>query len=190
MVKLALEVEHIYVVKPVDYKEIVEKAFKVDSIEQWEIKSKHSTDLEKVRGTVRVRSTNGNKFTMAVKKFIPGTIETVEEETLITEAMFETFKMIAPMGSVKKRYHIQEDGYVVEVDVYFDKDGNPTEYCKVDIEVKDASIEEPEIPFATDRVIGGTRTDEEEEFVKDVFVNMFQIYQENSILPIDDGTLL
>ena len=188
--KKANEIEHVLIVSPVDYDQIERLAHKKETMEQWEIKSMNASSdnrTKRGRGSVRVRAINGTKYVLTAKNYLPDNISAVEEEKEVDKAMFDIFRRICPMGSKKTRYFIKQDGLTIEVDVYYDINGNPTEYCKVDIEVKNRSIGIPKLPFDTHNIITKDRTPEQEKMVLDIFQKMWQIYNKDSIHPLDLG---
>lgn len=129
--------------------EQLSKAQSKEAQEQWEIKTKH--------GRVRVRkSTKPDlepvyELTFKKKDNVAGVSGGIEQNFVIDETMFESFKVLAEAGMVKDRYNFQVSTITIqtseglkdievpdmmyEVDAFKKIEGGYHEWCKIDLEV-------------------------------------------------------
>lgn len=178
------EIEYVFIVEVDNYDEVRKLATSVQSMEQWEIKSKHENTG--TRGAVRVRAINNKEFMLGVKVYSPDGISADEHEISVSRDMFEAYKKLAPMGTKKRRYSIKDDGGLTwEVDVYTDENGNEIPWCKVDLEVRSKHVKAPNFPFTVKTVITNDRTRDEDLFVTRLFSTKFNIYNRSNILPVE-----
>lgn len=172
--------------KIVDFTEIEKLSVRSEYQEQYGIR--------KDRGSIRVRMTkdeNGTRYEMTTKTWGEQRNNRKEAELEVTEAMFEHFKTIAESGMIKRRYFIPL-GKVVEtteageietplewqVDVFFDLEGNRSEWCKIDLEGVPEELEVPELPIQLEHAITnqyGDRTQEEIDLLTKLFKEEFTV---------------
>ena len=135
--------------------------------EQWSV--------DGIDGTIRVRAIDDKEYILTTKTWTPGVTGKNECELPTTKDMFEHFKLMAPKGMLKTRYKfpVPDSDLIWEVDVFYNADGTPQEWCKIDFEVPDASVKVPPFPESlqlTDVITNqyGKRTEEENAFIDDL----------------------
>lgn len=170
----------------VDFSEIEKAAVKSEYQEQYELK--------RPNGTIRVRMTKndeGTTYTQTTKTWNRQRNKRKEAELEVPEHMFEHFKRLADSGMIKRRYFIpfaevietNEAGEVREnlfweVDVFEDRDGKRSDWCKIDLEGVPEDIDVPELPITLEQAITnqyGDRTKEEIELLTKLFKEEFLV---------------
>jgi hypothetical protein len=127
---------------------------------QWELKLFADRDDEKECGTYRVRKTTKDGivgYSEAIKsKTLSGT---TESERPIEEPAFLMIETIAKRGLHKRRYFykLADHPEVMEIDCFYDQEGNFHPYVKIDIEFKGVGqhLTSDIIPSAFTEVISG-----------------------------------
>lgn len=171
-------------------------AISADSQEQWQIKIP-KTENNSAKGSIRVRRVlplvkDGEQFKAQLLPKTMGTpdpfqyVLTVKAERQAddrlevpipaTSAMFNLFKSLAENGMIKHRYHfpIDDTGLVFEVDVFMKEDGTYHEWVKIDLELKDISVDIPLLPFKVEEVIyDNTQDDKEKKRIRELYETIF-----------------
>ncbi len=186
--KVQIEIEKTWIGKIADLNEL-KKAKEVQRIEQWEIKTKGAllrSDL------IRIRNYNDSHYELCIKKDLGEGNGNLEKNVNVDKETFEVFKKIAINGFIRKRFIFPIDNRLKwEIDVYHDKDGNMIDWCKIDLELpkKDMEIRSPFPIKLTEVFLRKDATPEQAEFVNiELFQKRFSIWNEDSILPIEDGS--
>ncbi len=167
-------------------------AASVDSQEQWQIKLP-KTDNNSTKGTIRVRrvmpmkicgtmvmhskpSINSNQYVMTVKAERTAD-DRLEVPLPASEDMFNLFRLLAENGMYKHRFHFPIDGteLVFEVDAFPKTDGTGYhEWVKIDLELKDVTVDIPELPFKVEEVIYDTTEDpEQKKKIRELYETIF-----------------
>lgn len=182
------ELEYTFIGLITDFNQL-ENASKVEEYEQWWFSTDDSKNKGAISGTIRVRSIDRKKYTMAIKereRSKTAAHSAMETETEISKDMFESFKKLSPLGIIKTRYSfpIQNSPYTWEVDVYTLEDGDTYDWAKIDLEVKkpiaDDKFPPPPIDF-------GEFLNTKEKYAKpfiDKILNRPVIHNRDSILPV------
>lgn len=185
--KMQKEIEKVWFGKITDMNDL-KKAKEVQRIEQWEIKTKGSLLKSNL---VRIRNYNDTKYELCIKKDLGEGKGCLEKNINVDKETFELFKSIAINGFNRKRFIFPIDNKLKwEIDVYLDKHGNMFDWCKIDLELPNAdmNIRSPFPIKLTDVFLRIEATPEQEEFVNnELFQKRFSIWNEDSILPIEDG---
>lgn len=147
---------------------VLQTAQSVTKQEQWSHKIV-KTDNNAGSAVIRVRSINsGERYIRTSKvKSISGATNEVESESTYDE--FVHMAILADQGMIKERYTFPTEGYVYEVDVFFDKSGNRVPWVKIDLEIQAPegtqslsraellelvkTIDLPPLPFALEDVV-------------------------------------
>ncbi len=171
---------------------VLGKAESADHQEQWTIKLP-KTENNSAKGQIRVRkvipmvkSTDGEKFELSHRdgddaqyvlttKAEKAADDRLEVPAPVTKDMFELFRLLAENGMIKDRYHFPiENGLVFEVDVYLKEDGSYHEWVKIDLELKDISVDIPELPFSVEEMIlDKTQDSAEKSKITDLYETVF-----------------
>lgn len=150
-----------------------------------------------------------HELTMKIKSQAGGIVEANEEYTTpINADFFEAFRKVAEKSVVKNRYvflsekvelKFDQDGQVqtvvvpnikYEVDVYQKKDGQPSEWCKIDVEIDSVlkflnenhpelkgmtlKIKVSHLPFEpSGSILVSAATEEQHAFMSDLWDNEF-----------------
>ncbi len=152
-------------------------------IEQWST-FVEPTATRKTKGTFRVRRTtqmNGqSEYTSTDKLFIEkenslGYSHRTEHNVVITKEHFDTRKLLHDSGQIKRRYTLRCDlegpfnGYTWEIDIFYSKDGQLSNACMIEMEVKEKIDQEMPIP------VGFTKmTPVQEQVAKDTIFTILQ----------------
>jgi len=185
------EKEYAYVAMVADFNELEEKASEVHEIEQWFLMTNRRKNNGIIYGTIRVRSTDGGNYTLTVKE---GTekkgidiMQDQKESTVdISKEMFDSFKNLAPRDEVKTRYvfPVPDKDYKWEVDVYTTADGDTSDWCKIDLEVRRPLKNIPDFPVALDMVVDmHSKSAPEREYASQILDKLI-IRRRDSILPL------
>lgn len=154
--KTELELELCWMVRIPNIQEILDgqEVATSELHEQWEqVQWGHNRN---VIGRIRVRGTTKagiTEYTMACK--VVKDVGVAETEMEITEDFFKGFRALAPSGFLKRRwkYKVEETDLVYEVDVFFDSNGLPVEWVKVDLEIPDPNTTIPPFPFVFEEML-------------------------------------
>lgn len=159
--------------------EALQKASSKESQEQWEIQIP-KTDQNAGKGRLRVRKTttaDGSvKYIQTTKSILKKNNDRIEVPIPTTEDGFTQLKILAPAGMIKDRFCFPVGDVVFELDLYINPEGGYHEWCKVDVEVKDKSVQLPEMPFELEDMISnqwGERTEEEIKLIDSLFEKYF-----------------
>ncbi len=186
--KAQVEIEKTWIGKIVDLNEL-KKAKEVQRIEQWEIKTKGSLLRSNL---IRIRNYNDSKYELCIKKDLGEGNGSLEKNVNVDKETFEIFKKIAINGFIRKRFIFPiDDRLKWEIDVYHDSHGNMIDWCKIDLELPkmDMEVRSPFPIKLTEVFLRTDATPEQDEFVNiELFQKRFSIWNEDSILPIEDGS--
>lgn len=185
--KARIEAEDMLLVKPTDpefYKGYGSKIY-----ESWELRSHYDDDDDRNnnKGMVRIRK-EGDSYRFVTKLFDQEDGHALESEVEITEDFFNIVKKLFPIGCIKRRVKIPSsvDGLTWECDVYQNLDGSlRSEWVKLDMEYPEGVDRIlPPLPFECKEVMGPNFTDEQNELKKELFEEVFNLYNADSMLPI------
>lgn len=179
--KAVMEIEHVIYAKLLNVSQL-EKATSKTYQEQWNMYIPKSME-NAAQGSIRIRKVVENEnteyhLTTKVKKGD----DKLEVTVSTTEDNFMQFKFLAPDGLIKDRFcfPVENSELVWEIDMFMKPDGSYHEWCKIDLEVKDKSIELPPLPIQFSEVIlpkgfGREQPDEEAEvLIADLYANCFR----------------
>jgi hypothetical protein len=131
---------------------VLESASVVEDQEQWEIRI-FKTDDNALAGRMRNRKTTPVSPMPGEAEYVfTSKTKAARGETEVanpsSEAAFLQFKGMAPKGMVKRRYVFDILGRSEkwEVDTYLDRDGTPSDWVKIDLEITKADFTLPEFP--------------------------------------------
>lgn len=177
--KLFRERERVIYARLSDFSQL-NNAVSVDSQEQWQVKLP-KTNNNSAKGTIRVRKViplsktdkgfeftatgvDSTQYVMTVKAERKAD-DRLEVPLPASKDMFDLFKLLAENGMYKHRFHFPIDGteLVFEVDVYPKEDGTYNNWVKIDLELKDVSVDIPELPFKVEEIIYDTTEDPEQK---------------------------
>jgi CYTH domain-containing protein len=165
----------------------LEKATKVEEYEQWWFTTDGSRNKGTTSGTIRVRSIDNKNFSMTVKhkqhsKSMAN--ESKETEVPITKDMFDSFKKLSPLGVYKTRHFFPIEGTDLtwELDVFTMPNGDVSEWCMIDLEVKGELEKIPEPPIDLEEFFN-TKDRSTKSFV-DMMMNKMLVRNSDSILPL------
>jgi len=181
------EKEFVWIVEIPDITKFLDELKVSDSsslMEQWELKTVHGSPGK--NGTVRVRAIDNKEFILGTKVY--GDI-TKETEIKVTKDVFDDFKSLAPMGSIKKRFNFPIRGTSLkwEIDVYYDQSKRPVNWAKIDLEVPNSYKESdvPPFPISVGEVIPRQRDSRQEKLSTKIFKELFTVYNSDNILPLE-----
>jgi hypothetical protein len=119
----------------------LESAPEREEHEQWRIGLKKDSPVK-----MRIRATNGRKYSMTTKAKRPGMVGVEEETTDVTQKQFEHLRETGSDGYRKTRYTFPITGTerCWEIDVFMDRLGKPSSWVKIDLEVADPNEAIPE----------------------------------------------
>jgi len=173
-----VELEYDFYLRIQDFDQLA-GADKIIKQEQWSI----PFTKESLKSAIRVRQSIENgifKYEIANKIDIEGYDGVWEIEKEIDRHHFETIKDLAKTGMIKDRFCFPIEGKSMywEVDVFYDINGKPYEWVKVDLEVEQRLESLP--PFPINYVEGiltqkGRRSTEEIDFITKLYKNKFLI---------------
>jgi len=170
------EIEYLFFLKLDDFDQL-QNAKSMERQEQWSILFRQEK-VENVIRTRRVQSDGEEKFILTSKVNFANLDGKWELEKEVERAHFEQVKELAGDGLIKERYFFPVDGTDLtwEVDVFYDAQGKPVEWVKLDLEVPKRLAKLPEFPLAHVEVFDKQfeqRTPEEHQFVTDLFQNHY-----------------
>ena len=150
------------------------------SQEQFQVRiAREGVEDHKSLPRLRVRSTKQHdkteiEYTQTLK--IKNGDHDLENTIIITKEYYDQFRTIAENGMEKTRYTLaipdREEKW--EVDVFFNEDGKPYNYVKIDYEFKGSNTDYPKLPDYFHDVITGTTTDvEEKELITKLYETVF-----------------
>lgn len=169
--KTTIEKEHVWYLRGINFDQLEKIARKSELQEQWSLMGPGAN--------LRVRAIDDNFFVMTGKTWQEGVAGKAETQLETNRAMFDVFKRVANSGLIKRRYEVESQGHVFEVDIFFvghDPNNRPAEWCKVDLEVKDLNSAHPVLPFDADEVIKDSphnRTPELDERIAHLYKTFF-----------------
>ena len=188
------ETEYVFYAKLKD-PSVLKHATSVEEQEQWTLKIP-KTDENLSDGTLRVRKTTldgKTTYALTIKTRLNaaqgdlsnnGTVASIDMQKMLevaleaTEDSFEMFKRMANTGMIKRRHILPIEGLdcVFEVDQFVMPNGEYSEWVKVDLEVKTALREIPELPDGFIDVIYNQKskqTPEEAELITRLYDEVF-----------------
>lgn len=149
------EIEYTVYARLTDFTQL-EKAASCEKQEQWELRI-DKTDQNAAGGRIRVRKTEvagaEPTYVSAIKMKAAsndgGPSESFEIEAPSSDAAFIAFRFMSEQGMVKHRYRYPIVGteLVWELDAYPNDQGGYHEWVKLDLEVKSATDQLPELPL-------------------------------------------
>ncbi len=184
------EIEHVYYGRLANAADL-QKAASSEHQEQWEIKVPH-TEENAGDGCIRIRKTitSGGQpeYTLTTKVKTGNEGDKIELTIPTTEQNFTQFKILSESGMRKDRYFFPVEGteLVWEVDMFYAPGAEVgsaqyLDWCKVDLEVKNRSVNIPELPLQFQQIITapyGKRTADEEAQVSGLYENGFKLKNE------------
>jgi CYTH domain-containing protein len=189
-----LEMEYVFFGKIVDMSEL-EKAEGSETHEQWELR-RFPKEGQRYHGAIRVRKTSSTtgrgktdyELTLKTIDSESNVIGKQETEIDVTPDMFDQFRRLAANGMIKTRYFFpfqhEDQNLIWEVDVFKGRNGETSEWCKIDLEVQKPLSTIPPFPIQLTDVIDrqpNERTEEQNAFVKRLMEE--ELLQVNSYLP-------
>lgn len=170
--KLEREIELVFYAK-VDNLDWTQQAAETELQEQWEVRlpARHDPNGS---GVVRTRAVNNSEYSIGMKYRTKGKEGSLEVEHPITKEMFDVYKLFATSGFIKRRHKfpVPDSDLVWEVDLYYDRDGKPFDWVKIDLEVPNMSVERPPYPIPFVQIVENQyeqRTKEEHALIDSVF---------------------
>lgn len=172
------EIEYLFFLKIDDFDQLKQAKGK-ESQEQWSI----LFQKEKVENVIRVRRSvkeGEETFTLTSKVNFAELDGKWELEREVERAHFDQVKGMAQDGLIKERYFFPVDGTDLtwEVDVFYDAQGNPVEWVKLDLEVPARLGKLPDYPIKHTEVFDAQfeeRTPEQHQFVTDLFNKHYSV---------------
>lgn len=176
--KSNIELEYVFYGRIKNFEQLKQAASREEH-EQWDIRVEKESS-KRYFGNVRVRCTDGGKYTLCIKALEDGVEAKEETELEANEELFEAIKKIATGGMRKTRYRFPIEGSELtwEVDVFYDTEGNPREWCKIDLEVESQDGELPAYPIDLEDVLDiqpTERSEEQKAFVDKLMNEQFQL---------------
>ena len=177
------ELEYVFFLKANDLSQL-DRCTSEEMQEQWTIFIEPTT-YNPNKGQVRVRSIDKRKFILTSKVVQPDGSRN-ENELEVTKEFYEQFKLLAPDGFRKRRCRFPVTGtdLVWEVDLFYDHNGNPVDWVKLDLEVPEPLDSIPEFPITYSQAIvnqPGKRTMEEEVIVRQLFEKEYSLWDKDSL---------
>lgn len=174
------ELEYIFFLKLEDFEQL-KKAKSKESQEQWSVLFREEREL--LETSVRVRRSvvdASETFTLTSKINIAGIDGKWELEQNVDRFHFDEMKRVAKEGLSKERHFFPVDGtsLVWEVDVFYDSNGDPVEWVKLDLEVPQRLERLPEFPLEhTDSMVTQfeERSEDQHQWVRDLFDRHYTI---------------
>lgn len=193
--KLFRERERVIYAKLSDFGQL-NNAVSADFQEQWMIKIP-KTERNSAKGSIRVRKIlplvkDGEQFK---GQQLPKTIgapdpfqyvltvkserqadDRLEVPAPVTRDMFNLFSYLAENGMIKDRYHFPIEGteLVFEVDAFRKEDGSYHDWVKIDLELKDITVDTPPLPFKTEEIIyDNTKDPEQKKKISELYETIF-----------------
>lgn len=169
------EVEFVFYAK-VDFAWLASAATAIEDHEQWEIKIP-KVEGNQTGGRMRVRRTQTQgaepEYVQTVKTKLA---EGGEKEiaTVSSADGFEQFKAMSARGMVKRRHLVDcpERTSPWEVDVFFNEDGSPHEWVKIDFELQAGESGCPAL-HAQFKDVKRAAAPEDAQFVRDLYDAVF-----------------
>ncbi len=158
--------------KIVDFDEL-KKADRKEKQEQWELRIPVKDNV--YAGCIRIRCIDDEKYILTTKTFKPDKGDLQETEIELDKeqgaSMMEEFKKLSTGGMIKTRYffNVPDSELVYEVDVYYDENGEPKTWCKIDLEVTDMRIKRPALPIEIKEareIPAKNRSEEDQKFLE------------------------
>jgi hypothetical protein len=189
--KLFRERERVIYARLTDLNEL-SNATSVDSQEQWQIKLP-KTENNAAKGTIRVRKVmplmitdagimhrkptdDSTQYVITVKTERKAD-DRLEVPLPASEDMFNLFKLLAENGMHKHRFHFPIEGteLVFEVDAFPKVDGvGYHDWVKIDLELKDITVDIPELPFKTlELIYDNTQDPEQKKKISELYDTIF-----------------
>lgn len=189
--KTHVEREHVFYGRLRDFNQL-SKATSKEKQEQWEIKLP-KTENNIGSGGVRVRRTEIGE---SVEYTLTAKVRTEEEDAKLeatcpaSEDLFNLFAMLAQSGMRKVRYNFPTKNtsgneVVFEVDVFILDNGQYSPWCKIDVEVPNASTELPAFPIQFEGLIkqGSQNTEAERSLIRGLYDEVFLTKKRNLETP-------
>lgn len=172
------EIEYIFFLKLGDFEQLKNAKCK-ETQEQWSI----LFQKEKVENVIRVRRSvkeGEETFTLTSKVNFAELDGKWELEREVDRSHFDQVKDMAQDGLIKERHYFPVDGTDLtwEVDVFYDDQGNPVEWVKLDLEVPKRLTNLPSFPLTHTDVFDAQfeeRTAEQHQFVSDLFNKHYSV---------------
>ncbi len=145
-----IELEYTFYGKLKNVQDLDKFAAKKEIQEQWLVPVE--TD---VRGKARIREINGDQWVLTTKIRREGVRGSEEVECLISKDMYASLREMGTGGYKKVRYYfpVPDSGLVWEIDAFFTRQGQLSDWVKVDLEVPNAGKNIPDLPIPFDQII-------------------------------------
>lgn len=173
------EMEYVFFGKIVDMSEL-DKSDGSEAHEQWELR-RFQKDDQRYYGSIRVRKTSSTigrgkadyELTIKTIDSESNVIGKQETEIDVTPDMFDQFRCLAANGMIKTRYFFpfqhEDQDLIWEVDVFKGRNGETSQWCKIDLEVQKPLSTIPPFPIQLTETIDTQpteRTEAQNAFVK------------------------
>ena len=131
------EIEYIFFLKLDDFEQLERLAKYSERQEQWSLLFRKQA-VETVVRVRRINAEGSERFVLTSKINFPELDGKWELEQDAERIHFDIVKENADSGMIKRRYFFPIDGtdMIWEVDVFYDENGEPVEWVKVDLEVQ------------------------------------------------------
>lgn len=172
------EIERVYFAKLSDFEQLSNAPY-IEEQEQWEYRL---FEDERPIGTLRSRSIDqGDRYELTIKTYKkngPGSIEcnlagTTEMHEVISELANRVLRKVRYVYPVEVTYKGEPVKLKWEIDAFKLEDGSFYPWVKIDLEVPNADVAAPQIPFRYDEIIdtsfGRTLTDAEKATIDTLF---------------------
>lgn len=174
------EIEYIFFLKLEDFDQL-KNAKSKEFQEQWSVLFKDDRGL--LENVVRVRhttSTEDDRYVLTSKVNIASLDGKWELEQPVERFHFDELKQVAKEGLIKERYFFPVDGtdLTFEVDVFYNNEGVPFEWVKVDLEVERRLGKLPDLPITYVEAIleqPEEYSEKQKTFVRNLFRNHYTV---------------
>ncbi len=145
-----IELEYTFYGQLKNVQDLDKYAAKKETHEQWLVPVE--TDI---RGKARIREINGTQWVLTTKIRREGVRGSEEVECLISKDMYASLREMGTGGYKKIRYSfpVPDSELVWEIDVYYTRQGEFSDWVKIDLEVPHAGTPIPDLPIPFETVI-------------------------------------